>query len=72
MSSAVFPDVVKYHNGNSRTLIHEIGHWLRLRHTNFAECDTKNDGISDTPAHILEGLEVDGCPDDYHLQGDGR
>lgn len=49
---------------DSRTLSHEIGHWLSLSHvwgnTNNAGVSCGDDGISDTP--ITTGTLTNGCP----------
>ncbi|OAA35764.1 Peptidase M43, pregnancy-associated plasma-A [Metarhizium rileyi] len=59
LSTAIIPDMVHPgHKGVKHTFPHEFGHWLGLYHTDHSfkkagECDPKNDGIEDTPTHIV-------------------
>jgi hypothetical protein len=44
--------------GNGRTAVHEIGHWLGLRHL-WGDADCGDDGVSDTPK---QETYTNGCP----------
>lgn len=64
VSSAVIPNVAyPGSKGSSGVFAHEVGHWLGLEHTDYWKlkdawgrkvCDQANDGIDDTPTHILD------------------
>eukprot|EP00547_Thalassionema_nitzschioides_P014090 CAMPEP_0194244646 /NCGR_PEP_ID=MMETSP0158-20130606/11666_1 /TAXON_ID=33649 /ORGANISM="Thalassionema nitzschioides, Strain L26-B" /LENGTH=846 /DNA_ID=CAMNT_0038980195 /DNA_START=88 /DNA_END=2625 /DNA_ORIENTATION=+ len=48
--------------GDSRTVTHEIGHWLGLRHTfNGNSCSSNNEGdfVDDTPQHLNSRTDCD-------------
>ena len=51
---------------HGKTLIHELGHWLGLKHTFDGGCSSPNDGVSDTPAHASGSwscdMALDTCP----------
>ena len=44
--------------GNGRTAVHEIGHWLGLRHL-WGDADCGDDGVADTPQ---QQTYTNGCP----------
>jgi hypothetical protein len=44
--------------GNARTAIHEVGHWLGLRHL-WGDADCGDDGVADTPR---QETFTNGCP----------
>jgi hypothetical protein len=44
--------------GNGRTAVHEIGHWLGLRHL-WGDADCGDDGVADTPK---QQTFTNGCP----------
>ncbi|KAH8710371.1 hypothetical protein HC256_007210 [Beauveria bassiana] len=64
VSSAVIPNVAyPGSKGSPGVFAHEVGHWLGLQHTDYWKlkdasgrkvCDRVNDGIDDTPTHILD------------------
>ncbi|EJP65284.1 metalloprotease-like protein [Beauveria bassiana ARSEF 2860] len=56
ISSATIPKGSDPANRHRQVLIHEIGHWLGLGHTDSDECSSENDGIWDTPPHLTSGL----------------
>ncbi|KHN95456.1 Peptidase M43, pregnancy-associated plasma-A [Metarhizium album ARSEF 1941] len=63
LSAAIVPNIVSSgHRGNLHTFAHEAGHFFGLYHTDRSKqegvCDPENDGISDTPTHVV--------PKDWH------
>ncbi|KAM3517890.1 hypothetical protein MY4038_010226 [Beauveria bassiana] len=56
ISSATIPKGSGPANRHRQVLVHEIGHWLGLDHTDSDECSSENDGIWDTPPHLTSGL----------------
>ncbi|KAM3505991.1 hypothetical protein MY11210_007729 [Beauveria gryllotalpidicola] len=64
LSSAIIPDIAyPGYRGSLPTFAHEFGHWVGLQHTDHSNrkdtwgkkvCDPINDGIEDTPTHILD------------------
>ncbi|KAM3497400.1 hypothetical protein MY10362_009250 [Beauveria mimosiformis] len=68
VSSATIPDMAyPGHGGSLSTFAHEFGHWVGLEHTDHSKlkddwgrqvpCDPENDGIEDTPTHMLDENE---------------
>jgi PKD repeat protein len=47
-----------FSNNKGRTLTHEVGHWLGLRHI-WGDATCGNDNVSDTPPHVTAN---NGCP----------
>ncbi|PMB69092.1 Extracellular metalloprotease [Beauveria bassiana] len=64
VSSGTIPNVAHPGSkGSLSTFAHEVGHWLGLHHTDYSglkdswgrkTCDPVNDGIHDTPTHIID------------------
>ncbi|KAM3552114.1 hypothetical protein ARSEF4850_007539 [Beauveria asiatica] len=65
ISSAIIPDIAYTgYRGSLATFAHEFGHWVGLLHTDHSDlkdtwgnkvlCDPKNDGMKDTPTHMLD------------------
>jgi hypothetical protein len=52
--------------GNGRTAVHEIGHWLGLRHL-WGDADCGDDGVADTPK---QETYTNGCPSDIRVSCD--
>jgi hypothetical protein len=49
--------------GNGRTAVHEIGHWLGLRHL-WGDADCGDDGVADTPQ---QQTYTNGCPSSVRI-----
>ncbi|EJP63247.1 metalloprotease 1 [Beauveria bassiana ARSEF 2860] len=75
VSSATIPNMAyPEHQGSLSTFSHEVGHWLGLEHTDHSRrkgswgrtaCDRVNDGIDDTPTHMIDANVariMPGCP----------
>ncbi|KAM3522277.1 hypothetical protein NHJ13051_005767 [Beauveria bassiana] len=64
VSSAIIPNMAYPGSEGSLSIFsHEVGHWLGLRHTDHLPhkdswgtkaCDRDNDGIDDTPTHMID------------------
>ena len=54
---ANYPLIINAYN-RGRTAVHEVGHWLNLRHI-WGDANCGNDGIDDTPIHDDANY---GCP----------
>ncbi|KAM3428238.1 hypothetical protein NHJ13734_008677 [Beauveria thailandica] len=77
VSSAIIPDIAyEGYGGSLATFAHEFGHWLGLLHTDHSDlkdtwgnkvlCDPKNDGMKDTPTHMLDDnvkRTMQSCPE---------
>ncbi|KAM3458972.1 hypothetical protein MY3296_000119 [Beauveria thailandica] len=77
VSSAIIPDIAyKGYGGSLATFAHEFGHWVGLLHTDHSDlkdtwgnkvlCDPKNDGMKDTPTHMLDDKvkrTMQSCPE---------
>lgn len=63
MGSVATPNPAGGVYGRGRTLTHEVGHWLNLRHI-WGDATCGNDFVSDTPVHNASN---GGCPTFPHL-----